>query len=200
MVSGRSIVEGGLFSFTSSFSSLKMFLFKIFNHKKKGEAVKSILILVASSGMNAKLSQSILESAQNLGHKVSVTPLLDLNLPLYSEAEERKGIPIKAQELSKKMLEADSLVFTAPEYNGSVPPCLTNAICWVSRTGENWRQAFNGKTTLIATHSGGGGDHVLMAMRMQLSFLGANVLGRQIKTTYKKELDLDSLEACLKQL
>ena len=119
---------------------------------------------------------------------------------MYSEVEEEKGIPQKAKELSDSLSNSEGLIFIAPEYNGSVPPCLNNAICWISRSGKNWREAFNGKTTLIATLSGGGGHHVLMAMRQQLSFLGANVLGRQLLTNYNKELNVDSLNECLAQM
>jgi hypothetical protein len=37
-------------------------------------------------------------------------------------------------------------------------------------------------------------------MRQQLSYLGANVIGRQLHTNYSKELSADSLNGCLSQL
>ena len=165
----------------------------------KEEVMKKITILTASQGKNSELGKKILEIAEK-DFKCKFVDLVDLNLPLYSEAEEEKGIPQKAKELSDSLSNSEGLVFIAPEYNGSVPPCLNNAICWISRSGKTWREAFNGKTTLIATHSGGGGHHVLMAMRQQLSFLGANVLGRQLLTNYNKELNVDSLNECLAQM
>ena len=161
--------------------------------------MKSITILIASQGKNAELGNKIKQVAEK-SFKCELIDLIDLRLPMYSESEEEKGIPEKAEKLSKKLVESDSLIFIAPEYNGSIPPSLNNAICWISRSGKNWREAFNGKTTLIATHSGGGGHHVLMAMRQQLSFLGANVLGRQLLTNYNKELNEESLNQCLEQM
>ena len=161
--------------------------------------MKKITILTASQGKNAELGQKIKEVAEK-NFKCELVDLVELNLPLYSEDKEEKGIPKKAKDLSDSLSESEGLVFIAPEYNGSVPPSLNNAICWISRSGKNWREAFNGKTTLIATHSGGGGHHVLMAMRQQLSFLGANVLGRQLLTNYNKELNIDSLNQCLAQM
>ena len=162
--------------------------------------MKKLIILVSSKGKNVVLAETIEKSASLLGFIVNIVNLVDLNLPLYSTLEESNAVPSQAIDLTKNMLSSDSLIVIAPEYNGSMPPVLNNAIAWISRSSENWRQAFNGRPTLIATHSGGGGTHVLMAMRQQLSFIGANVIGRQILTTSGKELDLVSLEMCLKQL
>jgi chromate reductase len=99
------------------------------------------------------------------------------------------------------MTEARSLVFCAPEYNGSMPPIVNNAIAWVSRSGsEDWRAAFNGKPAVVATHSGGGGLKVTQAMRAQLEHLGAIVLPRPIITNYQKVFNQDSAVAILTQL
>jgi NAD(P)H-dependent FMN reductase len=92
------------------------------------------------------------------------------------------------------------MIFISPEYNGSTPPVFTNSLAWVSRTGKEWRGIFNRKTAVIATHSGSGGAHVLMSMRLQLSYLGMNVLGRQILTHYTKELNQETLMDILDQL
>ena len=53
---------------------------------------------------------------------------------------------------------------------------------------------------VVATHSGGGGSHVLMHMRMQLSFIGMNVVGREILTNYNKPVNSESLTAVVDQL
>ena len=161
--------------------------------------MKKITILTASQGKNAELGQKIKEIAEKK-FNCELIDLVELNLPLYSEAEEEKGVPKNAKDLSFSLSSSEGLIVIAPEYNGSFPPSLNNAICWISRSGKDWREAFNEKTTLIATHSGGGGQHVLMAMRQQLSFLGANVLGRQLLTNYNKELNIDSLHQCLAQM
>jgi chromate reductase, NAD(P)H dehydrogenase (quinone) len=162
--------------------------------------MKKIIILVASIGNNLKLSQQICEVATASNFSCEIINLVELSLPLYSTLEEEKGIPSKANELSNVIKSSDAIISIAPEYNGSLPPCLNNAICWISRASKDWREAFNGKPTLIATHSGGGGSHVLMAMRQQFSYIGANVLGRELLTTNNKTLNLGSLDKCLKQL
>lgn len=162
--------------------------------------MKKLAVIVCSLGKNTELGDKITEIAESEGHQVDTINLVTKELPLYSTKVEELGIPSKAKELADKFRAASSLVVVAPEYNGSMPPVLNNAIAWVSRSGDDWRQAFNGKSVLIATHSGGGGAHVLMAMRQQLSYIGANVVGRQILTNYSKKLNEDSVRDCLKQL
>ena len=103
--------------------------------------MKKITILTASQGKNAELGQKIKEVAEK-SFECELVDLVDLNLALYSEAEEEKGIPQKAKDLSNVLSKSEGLIVIAPEYNGSIPPCLNNAICWISRSGKNWREAF----------------------------------------------------------
>lgn len=162
--------------------------------------MKKLVLLVCSTGKNSELASTIEKEAKLLEFDVKLINIANLKLPLYTIEEELIKIPSLAHELTQSLIDASSLVIIAPEYNGSMPPCLNNAIAWISRCGDEWRKAFNGKSTLIATHSGGGGEHALMAIRMQLSYIGANVLGRQIVTNSKKALNIKSLQSCLKQL
>jgi NAD(P)H-dependent FMN reductase len=162
--------------------------------------MKKLTILVASTGHNLKLANTIDKHAQEMGFESEVVSLVDLKLPLYSSEEQKVGIPESVENLTAKLIDSPSLVIVAPEYNGLIPPSLNNAIAWVSVAGKDWRNAFNGKPTLIATFSGGGGLHALMAMRQQMSYVGANVIGRQLHTNFSKELNLESLTECLKQL
>ena len=162
--------------------------------------MNNITILVASNGHNLKLAKVVDKEIKDLGKNSEIVALVDLNLPLYSSEEQAKAIPEEVSKLTQKLADSDSLVVIAPEYNGLIPPVLNNAIAWMSVAEKDWRKAFNSKPTLIATFSGGGGLHALMAMRQQLSYIGANVLGRQLHTNFGKEVNTDSLRECLKQL
>ena len=62
------------------------------------------------------------------------------------------------------------MVFFAPEYNGGIPPILTNVIAWLTFSGEDWRTCFNVKSSMIPTHSGGGGNHVLSALSLVILY------------------------------
>jgi chromate reductase len=160
-----------------------------------------ITILCASQGKNKELSSFIAQEIKKQGKTAEIIDIINLNLPLFSDKEElQNGIPENATRLSQTLINTQGLVIVAPEYNGTFPPSLNNLISWVSKTSDNWRESFNNKNCLIATHSGGGGHHVLMALRHQLAFLGANVLGRAILTTYQKSLDPETLKVCVNNL
>ncbi|MGB0454470.1 MAG: NADPH-dependent FMN reductase [Bacteriovoracaceae bacterium] len=162
--------------------------------------MKKLVVLVASMGKNVELGNKVIEVAKSKNFETSLVNLVELGLPLYSTLEEENGIPEKAINLANQLADSDGIAVIAPEYNGSIPPVLNNSIAWISRSSKDWRNSFNAKPTFIGTHSGGGGAYVLMAMRQQLSYLGANVIGRQLLTNFGKELNIESLESCLDQL
>lgn len=159
----------------------------------------SVSIIAASNNHNLKLAQEFEKAFDDLKIENKMLNLVDLDLPLYTP-EKENNVPSEIANIVKQFKENDAFVFIAPEYNGGIPPVLTNLISWVSISTKNWRKAFNGKFAIIATHSGGGGAHVLSAMRIQLSFIGITVLGREILTNLKKPLNPDSLKAVTEQI
>ena len=88
----------------------------------------------------------------------------------------------------------------APEYNGSIPPVLNNAIAWLSVLDDDFRSLFNGRPIAIGTHSGGGGMEVLISMRIQLTHLGAEVIGRQLLSNFSKPAKDESIDDVVKRL
>jgi NAD(P)H-dependent FMN reductase len=163
--------------------------------------MSKIGILVASANNNRKLGDKLKELATIENVEAEVINLVDLDLPLYSTVEEeRNGIPDTAKELANKILSLKAFIIVAPEYNGVMPPVLNNAMAWTSRATESWRDAFNEKIVGLATHSGGGGQKGLQAMRIQFQHLGANILARELLTTYEKPLSEDSAKIMIKQL
>jgi len=158
-------------------------------------------ILVASAGNNRKLGDKLQELAEDKGVETTVINLVDLTLPLYSTVEEeRNGIPDTAKDLAEKILSLSAFIIVAPEYNGVMPPVLNNAMAWTSRATENWRDAFNDKIIGLATHSGGGGAKGLQAMRIMYQHLGANILARELLTTYEKPLNVESAKKMIERL
>ena len=158
-------------------------------------------ILVASSNNNQKLGLKLQELALKEGCEVELINLVDLRLPLYSTVEEEEnGIPETVLDLATKILELKAFIIVAPEYNGVMPPVLNNAMAWTSRATKDWRDAFNEKIVGLATHSGGGGAKGLQAMRIQFQHLGANILAREILTTYEKSLNEETAIGMIKSL
>ncbi|MGB5791566.1 NADPH-dependent FMN reductase [Poseidonibacter sp.] len=163
--------------------------------------MSKIGILIASSNNNQKLGLKLKELAQEQNCEVELINLVDLRLPLYSTVEEEeKGRPEAVLDLASSILELKAFIIVAPEYNGVMPPVLNNAMAWTSRATKDWRDAFNEKIVGLATHSGGGGQKGLQAMRIQFQHLGANILARELLTTYEKPLNEDSAISMINQL
>ena len=159
-----------------------------------------LLICTASSGHNLALARRLAGMADEMGMPNQVVDLTEAGLPLYTPARDEAGRPAALDELEAAFEAATAMFIIAPEYNGSIPPTLSNTIAWLSTQSDDFRALFTLKPVAIATHSGGGGQRVLVAMRLQLSHLGSTVLGRELLTTGKKPLNEASARAVLQQL
>ena len=165
------------------------------------ETPLDVLVITASNGENLKLAQRFQTSARSLGQKADVLDLTTLDLPLFTPtAQATQGIPTAIAPLQQLLATTPRWVICAPEYNGSIPPCLSNAIAWLSVQGDDFRGLFNGRPIAMATHSGGGGMEALISMRIQLTHLGAEVVGRQLLSNYAKPAKDDSIEDLLQRL
>lgn len=159
-----------------------------------------LLICTASSGHNRTMVQRLSALATTEGITNTVLDLTEVDLPLYTPAQDDAGRPSALDEIEGIFERAQGMFFCAPEYNGSIPPTLSNAIAWLSTQSDDFRSLFNGKPVAIATHSGGGGQKVLVAMRLQFSHLGCNVIGRELLTRSSKPLREESALSILRQL
>jgi chromate reductase len=54
-------------------------------------------------------------------------------LPPYDQDVQDDGVPEPVQDLRERIAAADALLVATPEYNGSIPGVLKNAIDWASR-------------------------------------------------------------------
>src|SRR5690606_24586835 len=108
-----------------------------------------------------------------LGAQTDIIDLQKLDLPLYTPEVQAKGPQPKAKALNEAFKEANAMVICSPEYNGSMPPVLVNAISWISVSGEkDWRHAFNQKFIAIASHNAGGGVKLGVSLQQLLQHLG----------------------------
>jgi len=142
--------------------------------------IGDLLVITASNGENLKLAVRFAAAAKAQGQSAAVLDLTAVDLPLFTPRAMAAGTPVALAGLEAQLQGASRWVICAPEYNGSIPPVLTNAIAWLSVQGDDFRALFNGRPIGIATHSGGGGHTVLAALRLQLAHLGAHVVGRQL--------------------
>lgn len=161
------------------------------------------LMITATSGTNRELADIFASTAIAKGHDANVADLVEMDLPMFTVA--RSEDPEETPDISalvSAMSQADAWVVIAPEYNGSIPPTLNNALAWLSTTmdWQSFRALCTGKPVGLATHSGGGGAHVIMAMRQQFSYIGADVIGRACMSGRDKEANPETIDAMIDNL
>ena len=159
-----------------------------------------LLVIAASNGENLKLAQRFASQASALGQKTEVLDLTTVDLPLFTPRMQQQGSPEAVAALEQQLMTAPRWVICAPEYNGSIPPSLSNAIAWLSVQGSDFRALFNGRPIAMATFSGGGGMELLVSLRIQLTHLGAQVVGRQLLSNHAKPPQDESINDLLQRL
>lgn len=138
----------------------------------------NVLVFGASlraDSLNGTLAALTARLAQQAGATVDHASMRDFDVPSYDgDVEKAQGIPKGAEELRRRLLEADAFIVSSPEYNGSMPGIFKNVIDWTSRFRP---QPFDGKHGLLlsASPSMGGGNRGLWALRMPLEHLGARI-------------------------
>tara|TARA_Y100001968_G_scaffold116641_1_gene106027 strand:- start:108 stop:632 length:525 start_codon:yes stop_codon:yes gene_type:complete len=164
---------------------------------------KKLLVITASNGENLKLAEKFLGASKKLHYSCHLLDLTksEYDLPIFNPRNNLKDEPPVNLELINNLMASHShWVICAPEYNGSIPPILTNAIAWLSVQGKDFRCLFNGRPISIASFSGGGCMELLLSLRIQLTHLGALVLGRQLSCNKSKMPEDKSIHEILKQL
>ena len=162
---------------------------------------KEIIIISASCGKNLELSQKFLEKSSEMKISSEILDLTTLDIPLFNpRIHSNENIPEKILEIKEKLFATEKWIICAPEYNGSIPPILTNFIAWLSISGDDFRNLFNGQPIAIATFSGGVGLELLTSLRIQLVHLGSQVLGRQLFSSFSKPIDSKTIEDIIQRL
>ena len=162
---------------------------------------KDLIIISASCGKNLELSKIFQKKSNELQLSSEILDLTTLDIPLFNPRfHTKENIPTEIIEIKEKLFEIKKWVICAPEYNGSIPPILSNLIAWLSISGDDFRNLFNGQPIAIATFSGGIGLELLTSLRIQLVHLGSQVLGRQLFSSFNKPIDEDTIEDILKRL
>jgi len=162
---------------------------------------KEIIIISASCGKNLELSQKFLEKSSEMKISSEILDLTTLDIPLFNpRIHSNENIPEKILKIKEKLFATEKWIICAPEYNGSIPPILTNFIAWLSISGDDFRDLFNGQPIAIATFSGGVGLELLTSLRIQLVHLGSQVLGRQLFSSFSKPIDSKTIEDIIQRL
>ena len=140
--------------------------------------------------LNKKVLKVAAEGARGAGAEVTVVDLRDLDMPIYNADEhEKNGFPPNAVKFQDLLIEHNGLLICSPEYNGSLPGGMKNALDWVSRkrdAGQKVYAAFENKVAGIMTASPGsfGGLRCLNHLRGVLTIMTVKVLPQEIAVTF----------------
>jgi NAD(P)H-dependent FMN reductase len=149
---------------------------------------------------NRRVLRVAVEGARAAGAKVDIVDLLDFPMPILNvDSISANGFDPEALKFQALLSNYHGLLIASPEYNGSVPGGLKNAIDWASRKSQRFgiNEAFKGKFAAIITASPGGfgGIRCLAHLRGILSIMGVTVCPSEIAVTFVAEkFDGDSLE------
>lgn len=147
----------------------------------------SILAFSGSSrrgSYNKRLLDLAVHAGRALDGQISILDLRDLELPIYDGDDRFDGIPDSVLTLRRLVAAHDGFLIVSPEYNGSLPPILKNALDWCSRTvpGTMAEAPFRGKVATIMSASPvlQGGACCLDHLRLVLSRMGMLVLPEEL--------------------
>jgi len=136
---------------------------------------------VRADSYNTRLLEAAAQAAPEGVEVELLDPSAIAELPLYDQDLDLSGdVPLSAQRLRDDWAEADALLFSTPEYNGSVPGGLKNAIDWASR--PRLEAALTNKTVSVVGASTGqfGALWAQNDLRRILGIAGARVVGEAL--------------------
>jgi chromate reductase len=97
------------------------------------------ILAIAGSLRQGSYNQGLLRAAQEVAPDWVEVQFFDIGtLPFFNEDVEAAGDPEPVRSFKDAIRASNALLIATPEYNGSVPGILANAIDWVSRpTGRS---------------------------------------------------------------
>jgi len=121
------------------------------------------LVGIAGSLRRDSYNRKLLAAAQQRIPDGAVLEVMSIeDIPLYNaDVESASGIPEPVTALKDAIARADGLVIATPEYNGSIPGVLKNAIDWVSRPSADIPRVLHGKPVALMGATPGGLGTVL---------------------------------------
>lgn len=135
------------------------------------------LIAFGASSSKSSINKSLASYAASLvsGASVEILDLNDYELPLFSEDVEKEiGQPQAAKDFQAKITEADALIISFAEHNGSYSAAYKNLFDWMSRIDNKVFQ--NKPAVYLATSPGpGGAASVLQAAELSAPHFGADL-------------------------
>jgi len=166
------------------------------NHQLvKGSYTMKLLAFAATSSSKSINKQLATYAASQVKHKEGVeVETLDINdyeMPLFSEDKEvLLGQPQQAKDFYAKLGQADAIIISFAEHNGSYTAAYKNLFDWTSRIDQKLFQ--NKPMVLLATSPGpGGGATVLSAATGSAPYFAGEVKASLSIPSFYDNFDLE---------
>ncbi|MDQ3437222.1 MAG: NAD(P)H-dependent oxidoreductase [Actinomycetota bacterium] len=136
------------------------------------------ILALAGSFRSGSFNQALIRAAREMAPDHIRIGDLDLRtLPFYDGDLEAAGDPDEVAALKTAIAEAAALLVATPEYNGSIPAVLKNAIDWASRRTPDSPLSNKPVAVMGASPSPGGTRRAQAHLREILDRAGADVIG-----------------------
>ncbi|MGD6736029.1 NADPH-dependent FMN reductase [Photobacterium leiognathi] len=141
------------------------------------QSINRALVTYAASQVNAD--------------EVEILNLNDFEMAIYSiDRENASGIPEQAQLFFDKIGQADAILISFAEHNGTYTAAYKNIFDWASRINQKFYQ--QKPVIMLATSPGpGGAKNVLDTAVTSAPFFDANVVGSLSIPSFYENFDLE---------
>jgi chromate reductase, NAD(P)H dehydrogenase (quinone) len=146
------------------------------------------LLAISGSIRRKSYNSALLDSvAADTGRDVDFVFWNQLDrIPAYNEDAETRQ-PHSVALLKDEIARADAVVFATPEYNGSVPGALKNALDWVSRPLADNPLRDKPAAVIGASQGGFGATWAQAELRKILQTIGARVHSSELAVAHAQD-------------
>lgn len=132
------------------------------------------IVSICGSLRAGSVNAAVLAAAARLaGPKVEMSPYRGLDaLPHFNPDRDHDAPPPSVRDLREDLARADAVLFSTPEYAGSLPGSFKNLLDWTIGAGSLYRRPVG----WINPSAHGGAHDAFHALRLVLDKAGANVI------------------------
>jgi len=154
------------------------------------------VLAIGATNSKASINQQLAAYTASLveGAQVEVLDLNDFEMPIYSEDREKEsGVHQHAQRFFSKIGEADAVVISFAEYNGSYTAAFKNVFDWTSRIDM---KVYQGKPVVMLSTSPGpsGASSVLSSAVNSAPYFDADVKGSMSVPSFYDNFNVETGE------
>jgi NAD(P)H-dependent FMN reductase len=151
-----------------------------------------VLAFAASNSRQSINHTLVKQATRHVNGEVETIDLNDFEMPIYSvDREQASGIPPEAHSFFDKIKQADAIVVSFAEYNGSYTAAYKNLFDWTSRIDMKVYQ--DKPMVLLATSPGpGGAQSVLSGAVNSAPYFGMDIKGSLSVPSFFEKYDADN--------